>query len=344
MDLWQYLKETSKPIVLYGTGNGADKIIDKMQQDGTSHKIKAVFASSGFVRDKKFRGFSIESYEAVKERLGDMIVLMCFGSNRKEVLDNVYKIAEENEFYAPDVPVYGGIIFDEAYYESNRTRIEEVKLLLADDLSRQTMDDTISYKLTGDIKYLRNTEVTSDEADGLFSIPDNSTFVDLGAYNGDTVLRYTSLFPQIKIIHAVEPDTRNFRKLTENTSHLEVNYHNALISDEVGVALMARNKGRGNSISKNGIVKIPATTVDSILDGSKVDFIKFDVEGNESKAIRGAEDSIKKYHPQMLVSCYHRSEDIFGLALQVLKINPDYKVYMRHLPYVPCWDTAFYFV
>ncbi|MCQ2516630.1 MAG: FkbM family methyltransferase [Saccharofermentans sp.] len=344
MDLWQYLKTTNKPVVLYGTGNGADKIIDKMEQDGSSDKIKAIFASSGFVRNKKFRGFQIESYEDVKARLGDMIVLMCFGSNREEVLQNVYRIAEENEFYAPDVPVYGGVIFDEAFFEENKLKIEEVKSCLADDLSRQTMDDTVNYKLTGDIKYLCNTEVSADEADALFNLPEGSCFVDLGAYNGDTVLRYTTLFPQINEIHAVEPDSRNFRKLNENTSHLKVNYYNALISDEVGEARMARNKGRGNSVSSDGEIIIPAITVDSIMNGRKVDFIKFDVEGNEHKAIIGAQETIRKYRPQMLMSCYHRSEDIFDLALQVLKINPEYKVYMRHLPYVPCWDTAFYFV
>ena len=26
-DLWQYLSETDKPIVMYGMGNGADKIL-----------------------------------------------------------------------------------------------------------------------------------------------------------------------------------------------------------------------------------------------------------------------------------------------------------------------------
>lgn len=344
MDLWEYLKTADKPVALYGTGNGADKIINKMFLDGTACKIAGVFASSGFVRNKQFRGYQIESYEAVKARLGDMIVLMCFGTNRPEVLSNVYRIASENEFYAPDVPVYGSTMFDTAFYEANRESIEWVKAHLVDDLSRVTMDDTVAYKLSGDVRYLRNSEVSADEADGLFSLPSDSVFVDLGAYNGDTVLRYTSLFPSISTIHAVEPDARNFRKLGENTSSLSVNYYNALISDHVGTALMARNKGRGNSETAAGEIEVPAVTVDSILGGGRADFIKFDVEGNESKAIAGAASTIARWRPQMLMSCYHRSEDIFALAQQVLAINPSYKVYMRHLPYVPCWDTAFYFV
>ena len=31
-DLWSYLSETTKPIVLYGMGDGADKILDVCEQ------------------------------------------------------------------------------------------------------------------------------------------------------------------------------------------------------------------------------------------------------------------------------------------------------------------------
>ena len=41
-DLWTYLKNCNKPIALYGTGNGADKVIDKLNNDGT--EICGIFA------------------------------------------------------------------------------------------------------------------------------------------------------------------------------------------------------------------------------------------------------------------------------------------------------------
>ena len=31
-DLWQYLAESDKPIVMYGMGNGADKILAELYQ------------------------------------------------------------------------------------------------------------------------------------------------------------------------------------------------------------------------------------------------------------------------------------------------------------------------
>ena len=50
-DLWEYLKKTDKPIVLYGMGNGADKIVSVLKAKGID--FKGIFASNGFVRNKQ---------------------------------------------------------------------------------------------------------------------------------------------------------------------------------------------------------------------------------------------------------------------------------------------------
>lgn len=341
-DLWTYLQNTSKPVVLYGTGNGADKILDELGRRGV--EIQGIFASSGFVRNRTFRGFPVESYESCKERLGDMIVLMCFGSTRPEVWENINRISGEQEFYAPDVPVYGKNLFDYEFYEAHLDEINQVRSLLADDLSRLTFDCTVKNKLTGDLKFLYECQVSGDDADALTVPADGALYLDLGAYNGDTVLRYTDMYPQIGSVIAVEPDSRNFRKLNENTAHIpDVTYVNALISDHVGMTTMEVNKGRGAHEGEG--IEVSCVTVDSLLkDVYAPVFIKMDVEGNELLALKGGSAYIADQRPVMNIACYHRSEDIWTLPLAVHAMRPDYKIYMRHLPSVPGWDTQFYFV
>lgn len=46
-DLWIRLKSESRPVLLYGIGNGADKIFDTCSNYGI--EILGVFASDGFV-------------------------------------------------------------------------------------------------------------------------------------------------------------------------------------------------------------------------------------------------------------------------------------------------------
>ena len=68
-----------------------------------------------------------------------------------------------------------------------------------------------------------------------------------------------------------------------------------------------------------------------------------DVEGSESAAIFGGKNTIKN-KPKMQIACYHRSEDLFKIPIQVLKIRSDYKIYMRRQRALPAWDINYIFV
>ena len=339
-DMWTELASQSSPVVLYGTGNGADKIMDELFRRGI--KVSGVFASGGFVRDREFRGFRVTSYEDCKSRFPDMKVLMCFGSSRPEVLANVGRIMSECDLYVPDVPVYGENLFDAAFFDAHKTELDSVRETLADEKSVKTFDNIVSFKLTGRPRYLFDCETDEKEADGLIKLPQNAVIADFGAYNGDTAKKYAELYPQYEKIIAVEPDKRNFRKLLANTETMRgIVPVNALVSDENGVSRIETAKGRGVSEAESGS-EVPAVTVDSLFFESGVDFMKFDVEGAELAALKGAVRTIKKYRPAMLVSCYHRSEDLFTLPLEILSVCPEYGLYLRHLPGLPAWDTQFY--
>ena len=56
--VWELLSTTTKPVVLYGMGNGADKIIDWCEENQV--RVQGVFASDEFVRGQQFRGFKVE--------------------------------------------------------------------------------------------------------------------------------------------------------------------------------------------------------------------------------------------------------------------------------------------
>ena len=85
-----------------------------------------------------------------------------------------------------------------------------------------------------------------------------------------------------------------------------------------------------------------AITVDSMLDGKPATLIKYDVEGAEREALLGSEQTIRRYKPRLIVSVYHRVGDMIELPLLIHEMNPDYKFYLRHHPYIPAWDTNIY--
>lgn len=346
-DLWDRLSHAEKPILLYGMGNGADKILNVCTRRGIG--IADTFASDGFVRGHSFHGKVVLSYSAAKEKYGDFIVLLSFASSLPDVLETIRRIDKEQELYAPDVPVFGDTLFDRAFFLLHRQDLEETESLLADELSRRTLENVIRYKLTGKISYLDTCECAEEETFSLLQTAEIRNYADLGAYNGDTIRKLIPVSPKLCEVTALEPDRRNFRKLTE---------YAATIADRLTVRACnigawskkdllsfhaSGNRNAGLASSPTGKTSTVETdTLDDILADRSVDFIKYDVEGAEREALMGSRRTIARYSPRLLVSLYHRSEDLYTLPRLVRDMNPSYSFYLRKLRYIPAWDLNLY--
>ncbi len=337
-DLWNYLKKTDKPIVLYGTGNGADKVLDRLLSMGV--RPVGIFASNGFVRGQSFRGYRVESFETLQKRLNDMMILSCFGSNREDVLKNLAELSEKYELYRPDVPLYGETFFDAAFAKAHREELSCVRELLADQLSVKTFDNIISFKCSGDPKYLQDCEQTGDDM-ALLSFSEREVYLDLGAYRGDTVMQFLRHAPNPEKIFAVEPDPKTYQKLVMAVGELAECVHAAVL-DKSGQIRFSADKGRGSAMGKG--VLCPAVHVDGLLAGGRASFIKIDIEGAEAAALSGARKTIKAYRPKMMIAAYHRAEDLFSLPLYVHSLCPTYKIFFRHFRHSLAWDSYFYFL
>ena len=356
-DLWEYLKETEKTIVLYGMGNGADKILSVLAERGIP--VGGIFASDGFARGNLFHGMPVRTWSDIKAEFGaeNVIVLLSFGTSRPEVLENVLRIRQEAELYAPDVPAFGDTLFTRAFYEEHREEFLAVRNLLSDEESRRIFDNILSYKLSGDIGYLLDAE--SDEAEiwqGIIHPETIRTAADLGAYNGDTVRQLLAIGKNIETVWAMEPDSRNYKKLelyAQDETRARVIPVNAGAWNEETVLFFDKSGNRNASFEKNRsqtladrplkVAEVKALPLDGVLDGARVDYIKYDVEGSEREALDGSCKTLAEHSPTLLVSLYHRSEDLFALPLHIQKIAPHYKgFYLRRMAGVPAWDINLY--
>lgn len=346
-DLWTYLQNTDKKIVMYGTGNGADKIINIFEKKCIS--LYGIFASDDFARDRVFRGHKVRKYIDFKNELDDFIVVVSFATQRSEVMENIYRIADETELYAPDVPVFGEGIFDLAYFYKNRSNLLKVYNSLADELSRKTFICTIAFKLTGKIKYLKKCETAQEESIELLkSLIVKKNYIDIGAYTGDTVQEFTKNFGNENSIYAFEPDLKNYNKmlLRLQENGIKCICHNAAAWNNNEIIKFYSNSGRAGSAEKSltteKYCEIKAVRVDDLIH-DEIGFIKIDAEGSDLNALKGLEKTIIQSSPCIKIAAYHRNEDYFSIPQYIDSINPNYKLYMRHLKYIPGWDTDFIF-
>ena len=365
-DLWTYLKGTDKKIVLYGMGDGAEKI--KSVLDARGIDITDIMASDGFVRGQSFMGHRVKTLAEIEDEYGDgFLILICFGSRLPDVMEHIYDISQKHELYAPNVPVVGDGVFDLEYANANKDDLQKVYKMLADEQSKKVFENVIRYKLSGDINYLKDCETPSDEKFDLLKIGTEETVVDLGAYDGDTLVEFlngTSM--QFKKLYAMEPDNKNYRKLKRQlymigSALLEA--YNVGAWDEDTTITFDMRAGRGSTAISAAVSSDPAgkndrterrrairyrdikmMKTDTMLRGDAATYIKIDVEGAEENALRGAKETIANFRPKLNVALYHRNEDMFKLPLLINELNRKYKFYMRHHPYVPDWDTNLYCV
>ena len=351
LSAWERLSETQKPIVMYGMGDGAEKILRVMES--MNIRPAEFMASDEFVRGHSFHGYLVKKLSEIEAQYDDFIIVVCFGTALPEVLERIQRLSERYEVIAPDVPVVGSGLFDSDYLSDHEVDIMTLRPLLADEKSRSVFDSLIKYRIMGDISVLRGCETDKSEALGLLNIGSDETYVDLGAYNGDTVeefLRITNR--KFKKIYAVEPDRRNYSKLRRRHYALGsavFEHINAAAWSEDETLTFYRRAGRNSSLTDTASektagtpVEIAGRSVDSILGGEAATIIKYDVEGSEKQALLGSAETIRKYKPRLIVSLYHRTGDMTELPLLVKELNPSYKMYLRHHPYIPAWDTNLY--
>lgn len=336
---WELLKETSLPIFIYGMGDGALKILSRFEMFNIP--CSGIFASDEFVRGHFFEGHKVHKLSEIENSLDDFIIVLAFAAGYESLIEKINSLANKHTLIAPDVPVIGDGLFTKEYLSENFEKLETVYNLLEDDLSRQVFINTIEYKITGEINLLEEiTTLPSEAFDNILKLNSDEIYVDLGAYNGDTVIEFIEQTSgNFDKIYALEPDKRNFKKLSKTVEEKEnIEIHNVAGWNEDTTLIFSNKAGRQSMVAKTGI-EIPTRSVDSILNDGRATYIKYDVEGAEKQALIGTEKTIKSYTPKLIVALYHRNEDIFELPLLVKKLNPDYKFYMRHFPYIPAWEV-----
>lgn len=335
---WEKIKESGLPVVIYGMGNGADKVLDEfIRLDIT---VKGVTASDDFVRGQFFRGYRVTK---LSEFDGEFIIAVAFASCIPDVMNHIYSLQNKYRVIVPCVPVFDDEIFNREFIEINKEKIYSAYELFEEG-SKSLFAGCLDFIFGGELDKLKEITTSKEEVfENILQFGDNESYLDLGAYRGDTVEEFiTHCGGKYNSIIAFEPDRRTYKKLCEYIQNIPdaVAYQNAVYSKNTTL-IFSNKAGRQSTISSEGI-EIEALTVDTVCDGKEITYIKMDVEGAEYDALEGSKETLKNKKPMLNIALYHRSEDIFKIPLKIYEINPEYKFYIRKHPYIPCWDMNLY--
>jgi FkbM family methyltransferase len=135
-------------------------------------------------------------------------------------------------------------------------------------------------------------------------IKSGDTVIDAGAFIGDHTIAYAKKVGGLGKVIAFEPNPTTFECLEYNLKEFDnCELRNEGLSDSAGKLSLTdvpTNAGMSYAEKTDKKKGIKCVTIDSLyLD--RLDFIKVDCEGFEHKILKGAEETIKKFKPVMVL-------------------------------------------
>lgn len=178
------------------------------------------------------------------------------------------------------------------------------------------------------VQYFENTIISSKKYS-------EECFLDVGAYNLANSIQFYDICQKWNKkfkAYAFEPDPKCYSKCLEYViahPYMRINLFNCGLSEKKQTIHFIANGNGSGTINEAGTASINVVPLDS-LDIENATYIKMDIEGSELEALKGGENTIRKFKPRLAICLYHKPEDIYTIPVYIKKLNPLYKFYIRH--------------
>ena len=359
------------PIIFWGCGNSMHVMKDVLKEKGISPS--AYCDNNSQLIGKMIDNIPILSYKQIRERYEHYLIILTVAINNAiPIVEQLKKEHEKNPIFHVEHPFKVEKGFLE--YESIEERIEDFETvygLLQDELSKDIFVNCINFKLTGNkLPLLRYVDGDTFFDKEIIPKSYDYTYVDVGAYTGDTLLRFYAFCEgRYNRIYGIEPDTGNYNALCElvkygrleRTSLFHVGGWNQkgelrfyTVANENNLNFDSPNffkwledsnvNSWGISRENYGMECIPVDTVDNLLQENKCDIIKINALGADYHVLKGCKKTIELYKPVLVGEFGAQKEHLTDLLYEMHKYNPNYKLYLRQKMIFGDCKTVYYAV
>ena len=141
-------------------------------------------------------------------------------------------------------------------------------------------------------------------------------FVDVGAHIGKYALKVADLMKKGLVV-AIEPNPENYKALLKgiklNNLKNVIALNIAAFDKNCWIKLFIGEMSDHHTLKRDlkmGYIEVKAKALDNVLEElalNRVDWIKIDVEGAEVEVLKGLENSLKKYHPKLIIEIWNEN-------------------------------------
>lgn len=332
------LKESSLPLLIYGFGNSGQVLLEFLKCNGIS--VEGAFVDDVYyntsgsqlirVYKKSEVGMCFDKYNVIVGMVNYSYALQSLkemkGNVRTFYLQNPYRYLESEM-----------ITWD--YFIRKKEEFQKSFEYFEDEISKKIFVAYLNTVINKNYKYLLGYEGCKTYFNQeLVNLTHEESFVDAGAYNGDSLSQFfNSTSFQYKDVYAIEPDKKNFLELSEliNKSAWErVHLINLGVWNKKDILRFSANNQQESSIldGKKDVVgyeEISVDTLDHILHGKEVSFIKLSVQGAELEALQGADNILQNQRPKLAMTIFMRKNALISIPQMMKEKYPFYKLYLR---------------
>lgn len=363
IDVWNQLKKTKIPIILYGAGGQGQRLFKYLKSRGIN---PTCFCESNDNKKYKLLGADVLSYSQMKKIYAKYILIISVLPKKGyEIIQYLIQNKEKNSFIPMCMPFkIEDIFIDEHVEEKQFENLKYIYNFLEDDISKRIFNKLINFKRTGDgINLLEEISGDSFFEDSILKCNPNYCYIDCGAYTGDTITKFIQFngLRYNKII-GVEMEKGNYKALMKFIRYSKlnnVNLYNVALNDKNGYtkyftksnyhffnANIFREFEQVSSIQEKKQLKnnnavsieehVRSITLDKIMELEKekgVQFkntiIKLNAMGADYKIINGSHKLISKHKPIFIIDYATFPQHIIDIPLLLKNINKEYKFYLR---------------
>lgn len=189
------------------------------------------------------------------------------------------------------------------------------------------------------------------EIDGCSLVP-GDVIIDAGAFIGDTAVLFHHKLAGDCDIHCFELLEENLDLLQYNIAENQIDttrihLNKLALTDKTGDIIHIKTGGTegSTSIFGNHQLGIPVETIRlddyvKIMNLSRVDFIKMDIEGSEIPALQGAIETIRHFKPKLALCLYHKWDDVITIPRLLQETGVPYKFRFKWVQLSDGWEAV----
>lgn len=352
-DLYFEEIKSYKNIIMYGIGSKARQTINFLKEKG----IVPIEVCDG--NEKLWGGvfdntYIIRSYKEIKEKYkGYCVVLPVAINNALEIMKELDEGVQCFHVCSPFKIESGFLDYDD--FKNSQKEYEAVYSTLEDEISKNIFIENINYKLSGNLLRLHKLEDGNTFFDShLLRSANDSVYIDVGAYTGDTVCRFLEYDAKYKRIIAIEADRGNFESLnrfirygkirdtvlincgawSEKTimKFYTMDQNANLNYDMPNFYRGTKEQADNDTLSKcsaDEVVEMEVDALDHLLVDERPTLMKINAMAADLPILKGAENIIFKCHPDIILEYGVRPSYLIDEIKYIDGLHAGYRFYLR---------------